>query len=828
MEDLLLVKTDKISLRLSKSWQVNNTSYIEDNGELAHMELRPLRKDLKFVEIWRDVPGEVAKFPDFMGGPKLFEEKVYKLFLQSNGNEKVKITHRDPVLLKDMDEVNGGKTVYGSINFKSQVGLSEFIVWVDAKPEFIFVVEVFPSKLDYRSDYEKILADVQDILTGLAMEYLRSTYQWGNISGNKPGQLEWLLLLRNIIDELDKAIRYIAKRPIRSLQRENVVQRAEKIKKIDSSVRSAVRCGYGKGDFITLRNNIQLKQQLTECRTRSTLDTMEHRWLANQLKAILRQLSSLYSKEFEIWNKDARHQTDRRKQALNEIKSLEYRIANLTKLEPIMEAKGEVPYGFVSLQLLGAPGYREAYKSCLVLSLGLRIEGGPLKLSVKDLNLLYEYWCYLALLRIIAEETGQEIAPDKIFSIQQYGLQVLLQKGREQKAVFEANEGRKISVTYNPRFQGEDVLIPQQPDMLISLLDENWPKIHLVLDAKYRVDNSPEYKKRYYSAGPPEDAINIMHRYRDAIIEKQISEEGPVHYRTVIQAAAVFPQQYDKNDSFNNSKLWQALDRIGVGAIPFLPDNTLYVQEWLRGVLNQGGFSTSQRAIAYNIHDRAQNWKEKAAQPVLVATLRGNNPSEHWAWIKETGLYYMPYYKTQRRQPVTRDIVFYLQQPLCSPGAVAYQAKISDYDIIRRSKIDTPWTARRSSDEHEILYYIKDIKKLPHLINNTKGSSFTLHRWTTILGLERAKNIEELSLETEPEWRLYEDLKAMEIGFRLSPGKAKYIDKDDPEGRTEFVLQNECRLRYAGKAGFIIKTGNTETNMSHPSVIEYLNKLSKD
>ena len=42
---------------------------------------------------------------------------------------------------------------------------------------------------------------------------------------------------------------------------------------------------------------------------------------------------------------------------------------------------------------------REAYRACLVLSLGLRIEGGPLALSVKDLSLLYEYWCYLATAR---------------------------------------------------------------------------------------------------------------------------------------------------------------------------------------------------------------------------------------------------------------------------------------------------------------------------------------------------------------------------------------------------------------------------------------------
>jgi hypothetical protein len=39
------------------------------------------------------------------------------------------------------------------------------------------------------------------------------------------------------------------------------------------------------------------------------------------------------------------------------------------------------------MQLLGAPGYKEAYRACLILSLGLRIEGGPFKLSLKDLSI---------------------------------------------------------------------------------------------------------------------------------------------------------------------------------------------------------------------------------------------------------------------------------------------------------------------------------------------------------------------------------------------------------------------------------------------------------
>ena len=70
------------------------------------------------------------------------------------------------------------------------------------------------------------------------------------------------------------------------------------------------------------------------------------------------------------------------------------------------------------------------------------------------------------------------------------------------------------------------MLIPQRPDMVITLEKKDWPAMHLVLDAKYRLDASPDYINRYKSPGPPEDALNSMHRYRDAILELQKRSDG--------------------------------------------------------------------------------------------------------------------------------------------------------------------------------------------------------------------------------------------------------------------------------------------------------------
>jgi predicted component of viral defense system (DUF524 family) len=96
---------------------------------------------------------------------------------------------------------------------------------------------------------------------------------------------------------------------------------------------------------------------------------------------------------------------------------------------------------------------------------------------------LYEYWCYLAVLQLIAEETGQPIPAEKLVKARNNGLQILLERGKTTSIPFKGEGNRTITVSYNPKFSGADMLVPQQPDLLISLEEDGWPRVHLVLDA---------------------------------------------------------------------------------------------------------------------------------------------------------------------------------------------------------------------------------------------------------------------------------------------------------------------------------------------------------
>ncbi|MHB8899786.1 MAG: DUF2357 domain-containing protein, partial [Thermoguttaceae bacterium] len=357
-------------------------------------------------------------------GPALFEETDYQIYLRAKRvGDTVELQHRDPLIRRRLASQEQGRVLHGVVNFRGQIGRSIFTVFVNGYPEVDFEVEVFPTKVDYESDYKQLLADVQEILAGLAYEYLRATFQLGQaVSASKPSRLEWLVLLRHIVEDMDVAVRHIVQRPCRQLVRRPRTTRVERIKRVDAVVRGQVRRGLGCGALV-LTGVGPVRERLAECPPEFTMDTMEHRWIKRQLLEIRRTLAQL------IESHNAQEASEREKTAMDELTKMELRVSRMAQAEPFREASGEVGPGFASLQLLSAPGYREVYQFCMLLRMGLRLEGEALRLSVKDLDVLYEYWVFLAMVRIIRDSFGRPEDLSELLRISQSGIDVYLQRG---------------------------------------------------------------------------------------------------------------------------------------------------------------------------------------------------------------------------------------------------------------------------------------------------------------------------------------------------------------------------------------------------------------
>lgn len=779
MAELFHIETNQTRL----TWSDRSASETKPaEGRLA-ISLSSPRNNIKIGR--QGLPVEIANNLEVEVGPRLYEETSYDLLLQSR-ERRVELRHRDPTILNSLHHSVDGNIVYGAIDFGSQIGRSRFSVYVDGKPEYDFEVEVFPSKLDYIADYYALLADMQDILTGLVLQYLRSTYQLGFVTDSEgSSRLEWILLLRYVVDDLEDGLRYIERNPHHELVPERVSTRVDKLRRPDATISKMIAQG---------------KCRLPERRAQMTWNLPEHRWLKSQLLLIRQNLAEIHSAERKNGS------GIRQLRILEEIAGLEDRIESLERLEFIAQAKGTVRPDLPSPRFDNKPGYREAHRAVSMLLQGLRVDGGPVGLSVKEIHSLYEYWCYLTLIRLIAKITGEEIPIRELFTIEQNGLRVRLRRGTSQTVKFSSG-GRILEVTYNPEYKGDAFILPQKPDVVLTIHDPQWPTMRLVIDAKYRIETSRAYVKQFGSPGPPQAAIDALHRYRDAILD-QTGLQGPrseIVKRSVVEGVALFPYA-DVHDEFRNSRFWTHLKRLGIGAIPLLPRETRYLEEWLREVLTRGGSSAAEQTIPYESHEQLRLWQEAEKETALVATLK-TNAREHLDWIKTQRCYYTTFTPSQGRQLFSRWVGIYSPASIRRPGAVTHMAPVEDFEIKKRKLIDTPWSPRRGS-EMQIVYQLGEVIELEKPIENRGptglGRRFSNNRWTSKLGVLRASELRELFLETTAEWRLYEQLRVAEAEFTLNPGPAKPHNESDPQGRTWFVGKN-LRVLYRGAAGYLIR-----------------------
>jgi predicted component of viral defense system (DUF524 family) len=213
---------------------------------------------------------------------------------------------------------------------------------------------------------------------------------------------------------------------------------------------------------------------------------------------------------------------------------------------------------------------------------GLSLVGGPLKIGIKNVALLYEYWCFLKIADLIRRSLT--LSDQSIIRVKHLGLTVVLAKGKESTIAFQDPTSKKIiKLTYNRRFNNLPTF-RQVPDNVIRLTSDF---DLFVFDAKYRIAFDPDYQDVFDGIGPVTDDIETMHRYRDAIVAK---EDGGVDYVRVVRGGVIlFPLPFE--ETYTKHRFYKSIDSIGIGGLPFLPRTTRLVEEFISKLLKMDNSS---------------------------------------------------------------------------------------------------------------------------------------------------------------------------------------------------------------------------------------------
>lgn len=510
-----------------------------------------------------------------------FENKQYEFeFLfgeEVSTSDKPAIIHR----LRGIEESFHYKrgSLRGSINFGNDIGwfrLGVRYVVAGRKVEQYVSFEVLPTKMAMATDLEGIHRAVDEFYPLWRFSFVQKTDQ-ELAKSRKPHErfaLLWLAHFEKLREDLQKGVQRICNAPHTRLMPYEHHIRAERLRGrlphgLEERITGHLHNGEshhhyrinGKRLSPDTPENRFVKMVLARC-GQDIARFRERARVSNQSPERGR-LSDSFFAELDSWKKPL-------DQLLN---------------RPLFAEVGTFEgLAAESLVLHQRAGYAGVYRIWQELKLYLDVFGRGASISMKSVAELYEVWCLLEVRRILlglgfAEKSNSKAA------LNSKGLEKNLTEGMGAAFQLERADGIKIRLAHEPVFsRTKDPAFGkiyswttvQKPDIFLEATFAGGESIQWIFDAKYRIADDSNG-----TDCAPDDAINQMHRYRDALIHvNKAGDGGQEKTRPILGAYVLYPGWFDEANTGNPYD--EAIDTVGIGAFPLLPGRP---NKWLRDFL---------------------------------------------------------------------------------------------------------------------------------------------------------------------------------------------------------------------------------------------------
>lgn len=677
--------------------------------------------------------------------PIFFENGIYQVIVVSKNDQELFFYHEHPVLREAVSkvEVPHIHMLMGNLQFQNEVGFTSFEIRSKEASLLDVTLEIYPTKLDYKRDYQRLLVEVNDEIYNLAFHFIKKTYLGSSIKlDGKPTRAEFYRLIMKHFQQFIYAVSRIEKQPHHKLGQTYAKVRGDQLSKTDSTTRKYLKKRAHL--FIEVENGISLHgtsmmpREGLKARKQLTYDTFENRYVKWMMDRLVHKLEDLIA---VICQSKGRYEEKPDQELVNQLtemkKTLEVRMKNAFWREI-----SQLDRSVMSLVLQMAPGYRDAFQVYLIVSKGLMLQGKMYRMSVKDVATLYEYWTFLKLGQILGKKYTQ-VSQD-IVKVNRNGLFVNLDANRSAKRVFKhpvTNE--RIELVYQ-KYVGKLPTLPQKPDTMLSIQKKgNDFDYQYVFDAKYRVDYANEgsyYANRYKLTGPLEDDINTMHRYRDAIVAEN---NGP-YERTAFGAYVLFPW-HDEN-AYKEHPFYESIEKVNIGGFPFLPNATDMVEQFIERLIEK----SPEELQTEGILPRGANeyWQSSLIEKVLVGRVAS---SEDYREFSQNGYYRIPSTSLKKGWQEAKYVALYLK------ADVAHYNGVFEYGKIDRVEQD---------DAGYVRFYVSYWSKLKGVVKPIQYG-ISSYMMTSFVQLQEAKELPELYMKTSEEMTLWRMLRRVSDSVKV-------------------------------------------------------------
>ena len=411
----------------------------------------------------------------------------------------------------------------------------------------------------------------------------------------------------------------------------------------------------------------------------------------------------------------------------------------------------------MSLVFQMAPGYKEMYKKYTMLNKGLDLGDDLFKITPKKLYSLYEIWCYLKIHKILCD-LGYEVEEYGILQYKDNGMYLSLLQDSQSKMVYKSNKN-KLELWYNKSYSMPTT--DQRPDTVLHIRNLNDKDNRMyIFDAKYRI--SVENGK----IGPMVEDINVMHRYRDAIVSK-MSDDFHYKYDT-FGAYVMFP--YGNEEDFLNHKFYKSIEEVNVGAFPMLPGSTKLITKHLEKIINQSHLEAKSERISIDEYDDYAKFK---LENVMVVNVKDK---KHFRAYKDFRFYHIPEKRLSNVRLGIEYLAFYQsKKSFGDEGGIKYFAKINNIIKYKRGECKELTARKGTENERYLRFNLESIQEISHIKPIQSGTQ--LVSYTTLYLLKNAENMHELKLKSNLEIEVYKKLKEIsnKKGYNIRKENDKYI-----------------------------------------------------
>ncbi len=772
-DKLLEIKTEEVNIviKSKKPWVDNSlpmsSSIVVEGNGLQSLYLRSSNEKYEYEKSAHLRIEHASK-------PLFFEQTDYEVVISGENGKKVSFYNENHIVQDSIGIVreNDYTLISGVINFGNTVGYTDFDIYADNIKTLSVRIEVYPSKISYKQDYNLMIDDISEMVCEAALDFMQKTYRTFALGENRSSLLSvYFQILSAIFRDYMNAVKRITAVPHHKLITDYLVVPTHKAKRTD---RKSEQWLMKHGDTVSIKSGTIETERVLSASKQITYDTTENRFVKFILNSTITKIEAFKKRYTGSVRLVEEHIINEANSMVGEVR----RILNMSFLSDVSEYSASQS---MSLVFGMAPGYRELYKCYIMLQKSMSVHGDVFKMSPKDTAQLYEYWCFIKLFSLLKKEY-QLITPD-IIKIDNNGITVSLVKGVKSEARFiNPHTGEMITLAYNPS-ESKTQTVNQKPDNVLELEKVGTDVSYkYVFDAKYRIESNPDGV--FYpdvNPGPKVEDINTMHRYRDSIVYENPKSRFAFE-KTMFGAYILFPyddeRKYAELETVENGKtvyghkFYRSIDSVNIGGLPFLPGSTQLVQKLLADLINDSKESAFERTtLPRGIEEKlaAVDWSKR---DVLIGTFRS---VEQFNTCFEKRFYYIPEKRIGRdRLPIHWVAMYQTNSKFGENGEIRYYGEVIGLSRVRRKSITEVPMTRNNPDE---IYYRITVKEWNDITKvNTSGrpirpkeSGFVVD-FTNMFLLEHSEIVPELQFKNEEEYRFYSELKRITEKTEISEG----------------------------------------------------------